>query len=116
MDATWKALAQSPRHLQGEAGLADTAWTGDREQPHILTLQEFLGGVHFLLPPPEPGPLYGKIVWTGFYRHNGLVGEAVADGRQLPGQISGRDVTLVGVFRQASLDRPTYGRGGGAGL
>src|SRR5580692_11169330 len=83
MNATRKVLDQSTRHLHGEARLADTARACDRDQPHILTQQEFSGGIYFLLPPHKHGPLYGKIGWTGFHRHNGLVRKAVADGCEL---------------------------------
>src|SRR6266403_3602649 len=112
MDPSWKQLDEAARHFHRETRFADPAWTRDRDQAHILTQQEFFGGSHFLLPPHKPGPLHWKIGRAGFHLHSWLLREAVAYGCKFPREIPGRDVTLIGFFRQTPLDCPTQRSGG----
>src|SRR6266436_3935476 len=107
MSATWKALDKSIRHLHREARFADPAWTRDRDQADTVTQQEFFGGRYFLLPPHKPRPLHWKIRRAGLHLLKWLLQEAVAYGCKFPCEISGRDVALIGLFRQAPLDSPT---------
>ena len=72
-----------------------------------MTQQEFFGGRHFHLPPHKSSPVDRKIGRTRFPLRNRLSREAVAYGCQFPREISGRDVSLIGLFRQAPLDNPT---------
>src|SRR5712692_6853252 len=112
MSATWKVLDHPARHLHREARFADPAWTRDRDQAHILTQQEFFGGSYFLLPPHESGTLHRKIRRAGLHLLNWLLREPVAYGCKFPCEVSGRDVALMGLFRQAPLDSPAQRSGG----
>src|ERR1700691_1806613 len=111
MSATWKAIRkavdEATRHLHGETRFADPAGARDREQPHIRAQQELLGGSYFLLPPHESGALHWNIARARLHLLIRLLREAVAYGCKFACQIAGREVALIGLFRQASLDRPT---------
>ena len=115
MNPTRKVLDKPTRHLHREARFADPPWTRDRDQAHILTQQQFFGGSYFLFSPHKPGPLHRNICRAGLHLHNWFLREAVAYGCKFPCEISGRDVTLIGLFRQTPLDCPTQ-RSGGVGI
>ncbi len=115
MSAARKVLDQAARHFYGETGFADPARAGDRDQAHISTQQKFLSGGYILLPPHQPGPLHRKIDRPGLHLLRRLLGEAVADGRQFPRKVPGGGVTLLGLFGQASLNRPAQ-RSGNVGI
>src|SRR6266852_5593736 len=100
MNATWKTLDQAIRHFDREARFADPARTRDREQAHILTQKQFFDGRYLLLPPHKPGSLHRKIRRAGLHLLNWLLQEAVANSCKFPCEISGRDVALIGFFRQ----------------
>src|ERR1700676_2117076 len=107
MSATGKAVDKATCHLHREARFADPTGTCDRYQAYILTQQEFFGGSYFLLPPHKPGSLHRKIGGAGLHLLHRLLREPVAYGCKFPGELSSRDVALIGLFRQAALDRPT---------
>src|SRR3981081_691425 len=114
MSATGKAVDKATCHLYRETRFADPAWTCDRDQAHIMTQQQFFGGSYFLLPPHKPGSLHRKIGRAGLHLPNRLLGEAVTYGCKFPGELSSRDIALIGLFRQTPLDRPTqWSRGVG---
>src|SRR5271157_2394872 len=115
MDPPWKPLDQTADHLHGETCFADPAWACDRNQTHILTQQEFSGGCDFFFSPHKPGPLHRNIARARLYLLHSSLREAVAYGCKFPREISGGDVTLIGLFRQTPFDSPTQ-RSGDVGI
>src|ERR1700730_7220405 len=115
MENTWKLLDNVVRHCHCETRFTDPAWTRDRDQAHILTQQESFGGSYFLFSPHKPGPLHWNIGRARLHLFNWSLREAVANGCKFPCEISGRDVTLIGLFCQTSLDCPAQ-RSGRVGI
>ena len=111
MNATWKVLRKTDLPPRREPGFADPAWSRDRDQAHILDAAGVLWRQLFPSPAPQIRSAAREDWSGGFPLLNGLVGEAVADGCKFPREISGGDITLVRLFRQASLDRPTQRSG-----
>src|SRR6266481_3627887 len=104
MSAAWKTFDQTTRHFHGEARFADPARTRDRNQAHILTQQKFFGGSYFPFPPYKPSSLHRKIRRAGLHLLKWPLREAVANGCEFPCQIPGRNVALIGLFRQAPIE------------
>ena len=111
MNASWKALAQAVRHLHRKTRFPDSAWTGDRNQPHILTQQKFLRGSNFFLSPHKPSPLHGNIGWAWLRLLNLFLREAIAYRCKFVRQLAGRGVALIRLLLQAPLDSPTQRSG-----
>src|SRR6202521_1505119 len=111
MSATWKTLNQAIRHFHRETSFADPTRTRDRDQADVLTQQEFFNGSNFFFPTHKPGSLHRKIRRARRYLLKWLLREAVPNGRKFPCEIAGRDVALVGFFRQAPFNRPTHRSG-----
>src|SRR5438094_1182051 len=112
MSAGGKTLDEAARHLHRETGFTDAPWARDCNQADILTRQKFFGGSYFLLSPHEPGSLYWKICRARLKLPDWLLREAVAYGCKFSREISGGDIALIGLFRQAPLDKPTQRSGG----
>jgi len=116
MNPTRKVLDKPTRHLHREARFADPPWTRDRDQAHILTQAAVLWRQLLPFSPHKPGPLHRNICRAGLHLHNWFLREAVAYGCKFPCEISGRDVTLIGLFRQDTSRLPQHSGGGGVGI
>ena len=112
MSAAGKEIHQAAGHLYSEARFADPSWARDRDQAHILPQQQFFSGRYFFLSPHKRGPLHRNIGRARFRLMSRLLREMVAYGCQFARQIPGRDVALIGIFRQTSLDGPAQRSGG----
>src|SRR5690348_17476236 len=60
--ASWELFEQSAAEFQGQAGLPDTAWTGERHQPYLRFQRQLPGTLHFPVPANQRRALSRKIM------------------------------------------------------
>src|SRR6266851_1938915 len=92
MGASRKAVDEAARYLHRKPRFADPAWTGDRDQAHILPQQKFFSGSYFFLSPHKASPLHRKIRWADLHLLHRLLREGVAYGCNFPCYVSTRDL------------------------
>src|SRR6267154_4763165 len=87
-------IEQAPGHLHRQACFPYAARTCDRNEPHVMTQQEFPGGSDFFRPPHEAGPLHGKIRGEDLCSLNRFLGEWVAADSRVSRHVTTRDLGL----------------------
>src|SRR5260370_41132173 len=92
MGASRKAVDEAARSLPRKPRFADPAWTGDRDQAHILPQQKFFSGSYFFLSPHKASPLHRKIRWADLHLLHWLLRVGAAHACSFPCYASTREL------------------------